>query len=58
MTRALTLALSHIEARTSALPSFERLRSAFAHAIKVEAAAITIYADNQAIRGSSRGWMV
>jgi hypothetical protein len=58
MTRAFNIALSHIEARSLALPSFERLRNAFAHATKVEAAAATIYSDNQAIRGSSRGWMI
>ncbi len=58
MTRAINLALSHIESRKLALPGFERLRGAFARATKVEAAATAIYSDNQAIRGSSRGWMI
>ena len=58
MTRAINLALSHIETRKLALPCFERLRGALARATKVEVAATTLYADNQAIRGSSRGWMI
>jgi hypothetical protein len=58
MTRAINLALSHIETRKLTMPSFERLRGAFAHATKVEAAAAKIYSENQAIRGSSRGWMI
>ena len=58
MSRALSLALSHIETRSLVLPSFERLRNAFARAIHVEAAATILYADNQAIRSSSRGWMI
>ncbi len=58
MSRAISLALSHIETRSFALPSFERLRSSFARVTKVEAAASAIYSDNQAIRASSRGWMI
>ncbi len=58
MTRAINLALSHIEARSFALPSFERLRSAVARATRVDATAVAIYSNNEAIRGSSRGWMV
>ena len=58
MTRAITLALNHIEARSLSLPSFERLRGAVARATRVEAAATTLYSDNQAIRHSSRGWMI
>ncbi len=58
MSRAINLALSHIETRSLSIPSFERLRSVFAHATKVEAAAATLYSDNQAIRNTSRGWMI
>ena len=58
MTRAINLALNHIEARSINLPSFERLRGVFSRATKVEAAATTIYSNNQAIRHSSRGWMI
>ena len=58
MTRAINLALSHIEARSFALPSFERLRSAVARATHVDATAAAIYSKNEAIRGTSRGWMV
>jgi hypothetical protein len=58
MSRALTFALSHIEARHLALSSFKRLRGAFARATHVEDAAALIYAENQAIRESARGWMI
>jgi hypothetical protein len=58
MSRAISLALSHIETRSLSIPSFERLRSVFVSATKVEAAATTLYSDNQAIRTSSRGWMI
>jgi hypothetical protein len=58
MSRAITLALSHIEARKFALPGFEALRSAVARATQVDVAASEIYAENQAIRSSSRGWML
>ncbi len=58
MSRTLSLALSHIETPSFALPSFERLRSSLARATHVEAAAVTIYSENQAIRNSARGWMI
>jgi hypothetical protein len=58
MSRAISLALSHIETRNLVIPSFERLRNAFARVTTVDAAAATIYSDNQAIRNSSRGWML
>ena len=58
MSRAISIALSHFEPRSLSIPSFEVLRGAFARATKVEAAAATIYSDNQAIRASSRGWMI
>ena len=49
MTRAINLALSHIEARSFALPSFERLRKAVARATQVDATAAAIYSNNEAI---------
>ncbi len=58
MTRAIGRALSHIEIRSLALLSFKRLRGAFGRAAVVDAAAIAIYSDNQAIRSSARGWMI
>ena len=58
MTRAISLALSHIEVRTLAFPSFESLRNVVARATRVDAAAKAIYSNNEAIRGSARGWMV
>lgn len=58
MSRALDLALSQFEARSLALPSFARLRSVFARATQVEAAASALYSENQSIRSSSRGWMI
>ena len=58
MSRAITLAIAQIEARTAALLGFERLRKAVARATSVDAVAAQIYSDNQAIRSSSRGWMV
>ena len=58
MSRAISLALNHIEARSLSLPSFEVLCGVFARATRVEAAAATVFADNQAIRNSSRGWMI
>jgi hypothetical protein len=58
MSRVISLALSHIEARSSALPRFDRLRSVYAQFTRVEDAATAIYSKNEAIRGSSRGWMI
>ena len=58
MSRALSITLSRLETRSWSFPSFEFLRSALVRATHVEAAAATLYLDNQAIRNSSRGWMI
>ncbi len=58
MSRAIGLALAHIEVRRLALPRFERWREAVVRAVLVEPAASALYARNQAIRSSTRGWMI
>jgi hypothetical protein len=58
MPRVISLALSQIEAQTSVFPRFERLRNAYARFSRVEDAAVVLYSKNEAIRGSSRGWMI
>lgn len=58
MARAISNAISQFEARKLVVPGFSRLRSALVRAAHVDAVATSIYSENQAIRSSSRGWMV
>lgn len=58
MTRLITNAISQFEARKLVVPGFSRLRNVLERAARVDAVAITMFAEIQAIRGTSRGWMV
>ncbi len=58
MSRAISIALNTFEVHGFELPRFQRLRSALARVGQVDAAATAVYSENQAIRNSSRGWMI
>ena len=58
MTRAVALVLNRFEMPRVVLPSLSGLRASFARASKLNADAANIMAANDAIRRSSRGWMI
>jgi hypothetical protein len=58
MSRSLTFALTQLEMPRLVFPSLAELRVSFSRATAVQADAAAMFAANETIRSSSRGWMV
>jgi hypothetical protein len=58
MSRAVSLAFTQFEMPRLVMPSFVGLRASFQRVTTLSADAAAIFAANEAIRRSSRGWMI